>query len=100
MGARKEFAMLRSYRVACPHAGCDWTGSLVPSVVQGGEGRESTSIKRARFHCPRCQADWAARMYAPPGSRRGEKGLLDETTPHWNHRPGGPRPWAVPVPAL
>ena len=26
--------MLSSYRVECPHAGCDWSGSLVPSVVQ------------------------------------------------------------------
>ena len=54
--------MLSSYRVACPHAGCDWTGSLVPSVVQGGEGRESAPMQRAWLGCPRCQGDWEVRI--------------------------------------
>ena len=50
--------MLSSYRVECPHAGCNWSGSLVPSVVQGGERREIASRQRAWFRCPSCQSDW------------------------------------------
>ena len=54
--------MLSSYRVACPHAGCDWTGSLVPSVVQGGEGSEIAPMQRAWLGCPRCQGDWEVQI--------------------------------------
>jgi hypothetical protein len=54
--------VLSSYRVECPHAGCGWTGSLVPSVVQGGEGREIASRQRAWFRCPGCQRDWEAQI--------------------------------------
>jgi hypothetical protein len=54
--------MLSSYPVACPHEGCGWTGSLVPSSVQGGGGAEITAAQRAWFHCPRCRRDWEARI--------------------------------------
>jgi hypothetical protein len=54
--------MLSSYPVACPHEGCGWTGSLVPSRVQGGGGAEIAVAQRAWFRCPRCQRDWEARI--------------------------------------
>ncbi|HEX9358294.1 MAG TPA: hypothetical protein VF933_31330 [Streptosporangiaceae bacterium] len=54
--------MLSSYRVECPHAGCGWTGSLVPSVIRGGEEREIASMQRAWFRCPGCQRDWEVRI--------------------------------------
>ena len=54
--------MLSSYPVACPHEGCGWTGSLVPSSVQGGGGSEIALEQTAWFHCPRCQRDWEARI--------------------------------------
>ena len=31
-------------------------------LVQGGEGREITSMQRAWFRCPRCQGDWEVRI--------------------------------------
>jgi hypothetical protein len=49
--------MLSSCPVACPHEGCGWTGSLVPSSVQGGGGAEIAAAQRAWFRCPRCQRD-------------------------------------------
>ena len=54
--------MLSSYPVACPHEGCGWTGSLVPSSVRGGGGAEIASAQTAWFRCPRCQRDWEARI--------------------------------------
>jgi len=54
--------MLSSYPVACPHEGCGWTGSLVPSSVPGGGGAEIAAAQRAWFRCPRCQRDWEARI--------------------------------------
>jgi hypothetical protein len=54
--------MLSSYPVACPHKNCDWTGSLVPSLVRGGPDAEIVSMQRAWFCCPRCQRDWEVRI--------------------------------------
>jgi hypothetical protein len=54
--------MLSSYSVACPHANCGWSGSLIPSLVQGGEDAEIGSGKRGWFRCPRCQRDWEVRI--------------------------------------
>ena len=54
--------MLSSYPVACPHECCGWTGSLVPSSVQGGAGAEIAEAQRAWFRCPRCQRDGEARI--------------------------------------
>jgi hypothetical protein len=50
--------MLSSYPVACPHEDCGWTGSLVPSAVQGGRDAEITSGQAAWFQCPRCERSW------------------------------------------
>jgi hypothetical protein len=54
--------MRTSYPVACPHENCDWTGSLVPSLVRGGTDAETASMERAWFRCPRCQGDWEVRI--------------------------------------
>ena len=50
--------MLSSYRVACPHEGCGWSGSLVPSLLQGGATAEVPAVQRAWLRCPGCQRDW------------------------------------------
>ena len=54
--------MLSSYSVACPHEGCDWRGSLVPSLLRGGADSEIASMQRAWFRCPRCERDWEVRI--------------------------------------
>ena len=54
--------MLSSYPVACPHEGCGWIGSLVPSLLRGGPEAEVASMQRAWFCCPRCQRDWEVRI--------------------------------------
>jgi hypothetical protein len=54
--------MLSTYPVACPRANCGWANSLVPSVLRGGPDAEIVSMHRARFRCPRCQADWEVRI--------------------------------------
>lgn len=54
--------MLTSYRVACPHEGCGWSGSLVPSLVRGGDGGEVAVMQRAWLHCPGCGRDWEVRV--------------------------------------
>jgi Rieske Fe-S protein len=54
--------MLSSYPVACPHAGCSWTGSSIPSLAQGGAHAEVAPMQRAWFRCPCWQGDWAVRI--------------------------------------
>ena len=54
--------MLSSYSVACPHQGCGWSGSLLPSVLRGGAGAEIVSMQRAWFRCPQCAGDWEVRI--------------------------------------
>jgi hypothetical protein len=54
--------MLSSYRVACPHEGCGWSGSLVPSLLRGGTEAEVAVMQRAWFHCPSCSRDWEVRV--------------------------------------
>lgn len=54
--------MLSSYPVTCPHEGCHWKGSLVPSHLQGGPEAEIVSMHRAWFHCPFCQGNWEVRI--------------------------------------
>jgi hypothetical protein len=54
--------MLSSYPVACPHDGCGWTGSLVPSAVRGGRDAEIASGQAAWFQCPRCERSWEVRI--------------------------------------
>lgn len=54
--------MLSSYPVACPQDGCNWTGSLIPSLLKGGQGAEIQAMQRAWFRCPRCDRDWEVRI--------------------------------------
>ena len=54
--------MLSSYRVTCPHQGCGWAGSLVPSVLRGGEDSEIIPGQRAWLQCPRCRRNWEVRI--------------------------------------
>ena len=54
--------MLSSYPVACPHGNCGWTGSLVPSLLRGGEDAEIASGQRAWLQCPRCRRDWEVQI--------------------------------------
>ena len=54
--------MLSSFSVACPHEDCDWTGSLIPSRLQGGGDDEIVSMQKAWFHCPHCKRDWEVRI--------------------------------------
>ena len=54
--------MLSSFSVACPNENCDWSGSLVPSRIQGGADAEIVSMQRAWFQCPRCKHDWEVRI--------------------------------------
>ena len=53
---------MSSFRVACPHAECGWTGSLVPSILRGGEDSEIVIGHRAWLQCPRCRCDWEVRI--------------------------------------
>jgi hypothetical protein len=54
--------MLTSYRVKCPHLGCNWSGSLLPQ----GDTRLFTgavpSTNLVVFQCPECQGQWRARV--------------------------------------
>ena len=54
--------MLSSYSVTCPHEGCGWAGSLLPSLLRGGTASEIASLQRAWFRCPRCERDWEVRI--------------------------------------
>ena len=54
--------MLTDYMVTCPHVGCHWSGSLLPS-----RNREAwlSAIPKTRiiiFECPRCHGEWHAEV--------------------------------------
>jgi hypothetical protein len=54
--------MLTDYMVTCPHVGCHWSGSLLPS-----RNREAwlSAIPQTRtivFECPRCHGAWYAEV--------------------------------------
>jgi hypothetical protein len=54
--------MLTSYLVHCPHIGCGWFGSLLPSG-DGEAWRASTpSLSEVVFQCPQCHGEWHARI--------------------------------------
>jgi hypothetical protein len=54
--------MLSSYSVTCPHDGCGWTGSLMPSALQGGSASEVRSGDAGWFECPQCGRPWEVRI--------------------------------------
>src|SRR5438105_4259031 len=52
--------MLTSYLVKCPHHGCDFNGSLLPSQDTESWRSYSPTTKIAHFHCPDCSQEWEA----------------------------------------
>lgn len=54
--------MLTDYMVTCPHAGCHWSGSLLPSGDRGAWRCAVPSTNTVMFRCPRCNGEWRARL--------------------------------------
>jgi hypothetical protein len=54
--------MLTSYLVKCPHLGCDWFGSLLPSQDTDSWRSSVPTTPIAVFECPRCHREWQARV--------------------------------------
>jgi hypothetical protein len=54
--------MLTSYLVRCPHSGCDWFGSLLPSRDTDSWRGSIPATPIATFECPRCGREWRARV--------------------------------------
>lgn len=54
--------MLTSYRVNCPHAGCGWSGSLLPQTDTQLFRAASPAVKVVVFQCPQCDGQWKARL--------------------------------------
>jgi hypothetical protein len=52
--------MLTSYLVSCPHLGCGWFGSLLPSHSPGSPPVVTGSV--VTFHCPQCETEWRAQV--------------------------------------
>jgi hypothetical protein len=54
--------MLTSYSVRCPHLGCNWFGSLLPSGRPESFLPSIPSVNIVTFQCPQCQSEWQARV--------------------------------------
>lgn len=54
--------MLTSYLVRCPHSGCHWSGSLLPSGDGEAWRGPMPSTPVVAFQCPQCQREWHARV--------------------------------------
>jgi hypothetical protein len=54
--------MLTSYLVTCPHAGCGWSGSLLPCRNTEAWSSLVPRTKVAVFQCPRCEQEWRAQI--------------------------------------
>ncbi len=54
--------MLTSYWVNCPQAGCNWSGTLLPQTDTQLFRPASPKVKVIVFQCPRCEAQWQARV--------------------------------------
>jgi hypothetical protein len=54
--------MLTSYLVKCPHFGCQWFGSLLPSGNTDSWRGPVPTTPIASFECPRCGRPWKARV--------------------------------------
>jgi hypothetical protein len=54
--------MLTSYLVRCPHFGCDWFGSLLPSRDTDSWRGSVPATLIAVFECPKCHREWRARV--------------------------------------
>jgi hypothetical protein len=54
--------MLTSYLVKCPHWGCKWAGSLLPSWDTDSWRGAVPTTSTAVFECPSCQRFWKAKV--------------------------------------
>ena len=54
--------MLTDYMVTCPHAGCHWSGSLLPSRNRDAWRAAIPATHEIVFECPRCHHEWRAEL--------------------------------------
>jgi hypothetical protein len=54
--------MSNKYLVKCPHAGCQWWGSLSASPDVDGWRGASANVSIVAFQCPRCHQVWRGRV--------------------------------------
>jgi hypothetical protein len=54
--------MLTSFWVRCPHAGCQWSGNLLPREEKQVLAAAVPSKKIVKFTCPRCQGEFLGRV--------------------------------------
>jgi len=54
--------MLTSYLVKCPHAGCNWFGSLLPRGQADAWRGSTPRVSVVVFQCPKCNEEWRARV--------------------------------------
>lgn len=54
--------MLTSYLVHCPHPGCAWFGSLLPSGNTDSWRGPVPEVNVAVFECPQCGRAWRGRV--------------------------------------
>jgi len=54
--------MLTSYLVKCPHLGCEWFGSLLPSRDTDSWRGPVPTVPVASFECPQCHRSWRAQI--------------------------------------
>jgi hypothetical protein len=71
--------MLTSYWVNCPHAGCKWSGTLLPLSDTQLFRFAAPTVKTIVFQCPQCERQWRARIVGddavplPPTSEAAEE---------------------------
>lgn len=54
--------MLTDYMVTCPHAGCHWSGSLLPYRNREAWLCAAPATHDVSFRCPRCGGEWHGRL--------------------------------------
>jgi hypothetical protein len=54
--------MLTDYMVTCPHPGCHWSGSLLPSRNREAWRAAAPTTHHIVFECPRCHGEWHAEL--------------------------------------
>jgi hypothetical protein len=54
--------VLTSYWVACPHADCHWSGSLLPQNEADSWRGLAPVPGVVVFQCPHCQGEWQAKV--------------------------------------
>ncbi|HLJ91854.1 MAG TPA: hypothetical protein VKU02_01545 [Gemmataceae bacterium] len=54
--------MLTSYWLRCPHAGCNWFGSLLPAANADAWRSATPTTNLVNFECPRCHGQWQGRV--------------------------------------